>query len=1506
MKISGGTQKAAERAAAEERRARRLEQLQARGYTAAAIVLVGFGDVTHGHARLAAAEVNRATSLAQLQRRVAATSQRREDAAERAAAAAAERASVAAERLEAELAAAESRREALRGAELERLRAEHELVLSRLVSSQERAAAGAEQQRSRLEARLRSAASEREARLARRAARAGSKVERARARGAQTREMQQQEIESRRQALEQKLETARRRRQDLRPLPAAASLQSKSPSPSLPSSPIRSPQRSRAAAGGGGDAAPRDLVVAVPSESHSDDGGSSDDATATAAIMATSETDILEAMVADISTAASEGSGGAAAVAADSSDDSGGATAAAAAAAEAEAEAEAEVSSRLEGLRRSISSRRLQQVWREFVQSKRTTRTLAEAFVAQGITNVRLPAAPMPSEAAMAAEDAAARAAGAVDVPRRPGPAPGPAAVNTAAVVIGLGSPSPRGSAAAAAMARMEPQGHSQGDEGGDGFDRFASALRSPTTLKATQALMRRLEQRLEARLAVPSSLSGSKSQHSNQGPSQVQCSSPDGSTSQSPAATSVSRLLRLLYPTAPRNATLERYPPRVLLCAFMIVRHPEVVFSGSGPREVALAAAARDLVDRFETLLERIIFAPAEVPPAAAAAAAAPEPAGPLPWSSPPTYVAASPVARGMEELIRRQRATAAAAVLGGGGSFGLLPPTSPSGSSSPYMTIGSLMVQFDDAWLRYLDQFVAWKGADAASLESELVRCSAALESSMLRKCRGNPFSDRVRRSSDLQAVIAQVAHDQSLLRERIAKLGGEAGLGRLQAALEAARQAVAAELAERGAGGAGSGSGTPSEADTTDAESPSASFAVRFIIFPAAVSPFLARPHLARRTCLTEIDPATPAPLSLDTPPVAAPSPAAAVVPAAASAPIPAPPRPLRPRGELNWPGYVDTDTTPHFGDGGGASGSGVGGAGGGNSTVANSDRGGGGGGGGGGAAVAPSPLSASPKSPGSLRSTLLGPEGAAEGSAVHAVTPLDTALISNAALVHEMLLAGSTGSYRLPTAEAEASWNRAVAAVSLDAGGLAVLHSEAPLEPGELQHMSQEQLIRTLRSRTAAIAECAFWDNVIATLALALQPLPAGLAATRGSSVARLAGVLAPLLSEVAFDVAAIVSPPQQAFALRAEFSESVIRSKITAGAAAGSGGGGGGSSGADGGGAAVVAAVQGALGVLQRLAGLLVAAGAPAREEAALSAQGLMQQRLGAALTEFAQKQQQQPSQDAGAGSDVSEGEGEGEGAALPPPSPLAAALGRAVRLLAAQVKLLRVDAANGRLQALAASLHGDGGVSYLRSKFAAIFRLEGPSGTATAITTTANADAAVAATGPPASPTCVQQQQQPQVLVLVLVLVQSLVDPASGAFRSITNALAAALLAHITLGTPTPPTTQQTQGSVAGASGGGFGGGPAAAVAAMLLGRVGASHLAADVAALGAQLLALCAVNEAVHGELYEEMYGQIMQGGRNGVHLHFCLQADEEEATAAEHPPPHHQHQHQESRPDN
>lgn len=43
---------------------------------------------------------------------------------------------------------------------------------------------------------------------------------------------------------------------------------------------------------------------------------------------------------------------------------------------------------------------------------------------------------------------------------------------------------------------------------------------------------------------------------------------------------------------------------------------------------------------------------------------------------------------------------------------------------SVAPKPSTTSLLRSFDTAWLQYLEQFVAWKSADAASLEVGLLR--------------------------------------------------------------------------------------------------------------------------------------------------------------------------------------------------------------------------------------------------------------------------------------------------------------------------------------------------------------------------------------------------------------------------------------------------------------------------------------------------------------------------------------------------------------------------------------------------------------------------------------------------------------------------------------------------------------------------------------------------------------------------------------------------------------
>ncbi|KAJ8436939.1 hypothetical protein Cgig2_017364 [Carnegiea gigantea] len=52
----------------------------------------------------------------------------------------------------------------------------------------------------------------------------------------------------------------------------------------------------------------------------------------------------------------------------------------------------------------------------------------------------------------------------------------------------------------------------------------------------------------------------------------------------------------------------LSRYPVRIVLCAYMIVGHPDAVLSGKGVHETALAEAAVKFIQEFELLLEIIL----------------------------------------------------------------------------------------------------------------------------------------------------------------------------------------------------------------------------------------------------------------------------------------------------------------------------------------------------------------------------------------------------------------------------------------------------------------------------------------------------------------------------------------------------------------------------------------------------------------------------------------------------------------------------------------------------------------------------------------------------------------------------------------------------------------------------------------------------------------------------------------------------------------------------------
>eukprot|EP00892_Ulva_mutabilis_P010997 jgi/Ulvmu1/826/UM010_0200.1 len=103
-------------------------------------------------------------------------------------------------------------------------------------------------------------------------------------------------------------------------------------------------------------------------------------------------------------------------------------------------------------------------------------------------------------------------------------------------------------------------------------FDQFAAIMQAPATLAAARALLRRLE----ATLSVL---------HSG--------SNPDAAG-----------LLRRLFPkTAAAGGHIDRYPPRIFLCAYMLLSHPETLLNGASEWEGRLLDTSKSMLRAFEAL---------------------------------------------------------------------------------------------------------------------------------------------------------------------------------------------------------------------------------------------------------------------------------------------------------------------------------------------------------------------------------------------------------------------------------------------------------------------------------------------------------------------------------------------------------------------------------------------------------------------------------------------------------------------------------------------------------------------------------------------------------------------------------------------------------------------------------------------------------------------------------------------------------------------------------------
>ncbi|KAL5789712.1 hypothetical protein ACOSQ2_004600 [Xanthoceras sorbifolium] len=260
-------------------------------------------------------------------------------------------------------------------------------------------------------------------------------------------------------------------------------------------------------------------------------------------------------------------------------------------------------------------------------------------------------------------------------------------------------------------------------------FEQLALLIESTTTLQTVKALLDRLESRLKVFRAVAAASSNQPGLDNIDHLLKRVASPKKRPTPRTPKSRGAKKV-GSSREAGRSPAKLSRYSVRVVLCAYMILGHPDAVFSGQGEREIVLAKSAEEFARQFELLIKIILE-------------------GPIQSSD--------------EE----------------------------SETSLPKCwTFRSQLAAFDKAWCSYLNCFVAWKVKDAQSLEEDLVRAACQLELSMMHKCKMTPEGDNGDLTHDMKAIQEQVTVDQKLLRERVQHLSGDAGIERMETALSETR--------------------------------------------------------------------------------------------------------------------------------------------------------------------------------------------------------------------------------------------------------------------------------------------------------------------------------------------------------------------------------------------------------------------------------------------------------------------------------------------------------------------------------------------------------------------------------------------------------------------------------------------------------------------------------------------------------------------------------------------
>ncbi|MQM02855.1 hypothetical protein Taro_035623, partial [Colocasia esculenta] len=194
-------------------------------------------------------------------------------------------------------------------------------------------------------------------------------------------------------------------------------------------------------------------------------------------------------------------------------------------------------------------------------------------------------------------------------------------------------------------------------------FEQLAHHIESSVTIETVRALLDRLESRLLCLL------------HSPSGPQNIDHLLKHAASPKRKTLTDKGRRVRGqtkgFNKEALNHKSLSRYPVRVVLCAYVILVHPDSVFSGCGEHEISLADSAASFIREFELLINIILNGPKNI-------------------------------SSTMQSLA----------------------------SMSTQQTFRSLLVAFDAAWCTYLRHFVAWKIKDSRLLEEDLVRAAHQLK--------------------------------------------------------------------------------------------------------------------------------------------------------------------------------------------------------------------------------------------------------------------------------------------------------------------------------------------------------------------------------------------------------------------------------------------------------------------------------------------------------------------------------------------------------------------------------------------------------------------------------------------------------------------------------------------------------------------------------------------------------------------------------------------------------